>query len=119
MKILSLVIAASFGLLISAIAEEGKASWYSDDLHGRKTASGEVYDKDKLTGAHPKLPFGTEVRVTILKSERSVVVRINDRCKASKGRIIDLSGAAARQVGLDKLGVAEVALEVVKRSERE
>ena len=113
------MIAAFFGSLISAAAEveEGKAAWYSNDLHGRKTASGEVYDKGKLTAAHHNLEFGTEVKVTIVDSGRSVVVRINDRCLAKKGRIIDLSEAAAKQIGLVDLGVAAVTVEIVKKAD--
>ncbi|MEM7012650.1 MAG: septal ring lytic transglycosylase RlpA family protein [Verrucomicrobiota bacterium] len=95
--------------------EDGKAAWYSDHLHGRKTASGEVYDKTKLTAAHHNLAFGTEVKVTIVDSEKSVVVKINDRCKMHKGRIIDLSRAAAEEIGLVKLGVADVTLEILKK----
>lgn len=100
---------------VLGFGEDGKAAWYSDNLHGRKTASGEVYDKKKLTAAHHNLAFGTEVRVTIVDSEKSVVVKINDRCKLHKGRIIDLSRAAAEVIGLDKVGVAEVTVEVVKK----
>lgn len=118
-RFLPLMIAAFFGSLVSAAAEveEGKAAWYSNDLHGRKTASGEVYDRNKLTAAHHDLEFGTEVKVTIVESGKSVVVRVNDRCKAVKGRIIDLSEAAAKQIGLDKLGVAAVTVEVVKKAD--
>ncbi|MFT5465814.1 MAG: rare lipoprotein A [Verrucomicrobiales bacterium] len=118
-RFLPLFIAAFLGSLFSAAAEEGKAAYYSNDLHGRKTASGEVYDKNKLTAAHHNLPFGTEVRVTVVKSKKWVEVRINDRCLAKKGRVIDLSEAAAKEIGLLDLGVAAVKIEVIKPAKDE
>lgn len=94
--------------------EKGLASWYGRPYHGRRTASGEVYDMYEMTAAHRTLPFGTWVRVTRRDDGRSVRVRINDRGPFIKGRIIDLSYAAARKIGLDVDGVAPVVLEVVK-----
>ena len=91
--------------------EEGEASYYADSLAGNKTASGEPYDKDALTAAHRSLPFGTKVKVTYLKTGKSVEVVINDRGPHAKGRIIDLSGAAARAVGLVEDGHGKVKLE--------
>ena len=91
--------------------EEGEASYYADSLAGNKTASGEHYDKDALTAAHRSLPFGTKVKVTYLKTGKSVEVVINDRGPHAKGRIIDLSGAAARAVGLVEDGHGKVKLE--------
>jgi rare lipoprotein A len=70
--------------------EEGEASYYADSLDGNKTASGEPYNKDALTAAHPSLPFGTKVKVTSLKTGQSVTVVINDRGPHAKDRIIDL-----------------------------
>ena len=104
----------SLGALAANVVEvqEGKASYYADSLDGNKTASGEPYDKNALTAAHRKLPFGTRVKVTYLKSGKSVEVVINDRGPHSKGRIIDISGAAAEQLGLKEAGVGEVKLEV-------
>jgi rare lipoprotein A len=88
--------------------QTGLASYYSDALHGRKTASGELYDKNKLTAAHRHLAFGTRVAVRNLKNGHSVHVRINDRGPFVKGRIIDLSEAAARRLGMLQSGLATV-----------
>ena len=93
--------------------EEGVASWYGPGYHGNRTSSGERFDQDELTAAHPTFTFGTQVKVTLLSSGRSVVVRINDRFPAHKGRIIDLSRAAARAIGLIGPGTGRVRLEVV------
>ncbi|PYN59685.1 MAG: septal ring lytic transglycosylase RlpA family lipoprotein [Candidatus Rokuibacteriota bacterium] len=98
----------------SASAERtGEASWYGRPFHGRRTASGEVYDMYKLTAAHPTLPFGARVRVTSLRNGRSVEVRINDRGPAVRGRVIDLSYAAARAIDSVGAGVFPVRLRVV------
>ena len=99
---------------LAAAPEEGEASYYADTLDGNKTASGELYDKSALTAAHGSLPFGTKVRVTYLKTGQSVVVVINDRGPFAKGRIIDLSGAAAKQLGLIDAGHGRVRLEVME-----
>jgi len=88
--------------------ETGIASWYGEKFHGRKTANGEVYDMLAMTAAHKTLPFGTIVLVTNLADGRQVVVRINDRGPFIDGRIIDLSKAAAVQIGLDRTGIANV-----------
>lgn len=95
-------------------SEEGIAAYYSDVFQGRKTASGERYDKNKLTGAHKTLTFGTKVKVTDLKNNKSVIVMINDRGPYSKNRIIDLSYAAAQEIDLIKAGISSVRLEVIK-----
>ena len=92
--------------------QTGEASYYADSLHGNKTASGERYDKEAMTAAHPSLPFGTRVKVIYLKTEKSVEVVINDRGPHVKNRIIDLSGAAARGIGLTEDGHGKVRLEV-------
>jgi rare lipoprotein A len=94
--------------------ETGDASWYGEPYHGRQTASGEVYDMYEMTAAHRSLPFDTVVRVTRRDTGADVTVRINDRGPFIKGRIIDLSLAAAREIGLDIDGVAPVKLKVVK-----
>ena len=94
--------------------QEGVASWYGPGYHGKKTSSGEVYDMDGLTAAHPYWAFGTRVRVTLLSTGKQVVVRINDRFPAHKGRAIDLSRGAARQIGLIGPGTGRVRLEVLK-----
>lgn len=88
--------------------QTGLASFYANRLHGRRTASGERYDKKAFTAAHRDLPFGTRVWVVNLKNKRGVEVRINDRGPHRKGRIIDLSHAAAKQLGMLKDGVARV-----------
>jgi rare lipoprotein A len=88
--------------------ERGVASWYGSKFHGRRTASGERYDMHELTAAHPSLPFGTMVEVVDTASGRSVVVRINDRGPFVKGRVIDLSHAAAKRLGMIEAGLARV-----------
>jgi rare lipoprotein A len=93
--------------------QAGEASYYADSLDGNKTASGAPYDKDAMTAAHRSLPFATKVKVTYLKTGKSVEVLINDRGPHVKGRIIDLSGAAARALGLVEAGHGKVKLEVV------
>jgi len=94
--------------------EIGKASYYAMELTGRRTASGERYNPNKFTAAHPTLPFGTKVRVTNLYNNSSVIVRINDRGPRVKSRIIDLSYAAAKQLGIIDKGIAEVRVEVIE-----
>lgn len=86
------------------------ASWYGPGFHGRRTASGERFNQHAMTAAHRTLPFGTRVRVT--HGKRSVIVRINDRGPWVKGRVIDLSKAAARRLGIK--GVARVRIEVIR-----
>jgi rare lipoprotein A len=93
--------------------ESGLASWYGHPYHGRRTASGEVYDMARLTAAHRTFPFGTRVLVTSLATGRSVEVRINDRGPFADGRIIDVSYAAARVLGLVGPGVARVRVRVI------
>ncbi len=93
--------------------ETGIASWYGEPFHGRMAASGEIYDMEQLTAAHRTLPFGTLVRVRRLDTAQAVLVRINDRGPFVDSRIIDLSNAAARQIGMTVPGIVEVALEVV------
>ena len=97
--------------------EKGIASWYGEPYHGRRTASGEVYDMHAMTAAHKTLPFGSVVRVERRDTGDDVKVRINDRGPFIEGRIIDLSFAAAKKVGLDVDGVAPVRIKVVGREE--
>lgn len=97
--------------------EVGYASWYGDPYHGRRAANGEIYDKYKLTAAHLTLPFGAEAKVTDLENNKSVVVRITDRGPFVKGRIIDLSLAAARKIQMVGPGTALVKLEVLSLPE--
>jgi rare lipoprotein A len=93
--------------------QTGEASWYGEPYHGRRTSNGERYDMHRLTAAHPSLPFGTRVRVTNLDNGRSVEVRINDRGPFKRGRIVDVSFAAARSLGAVGPGVIPVRLRVV------
>lgn len=99
------------GIVWAAEVQEGDASYYADTLDGNKTASGEPYDKNAFTAAHNTLPFGTKVKVTYLKTGETVDVVINDRGPHAKGRIIDLSGAAARQIGMVDDGHGTVSIE--------
>jgi len=101
-----------FATFCFAQTQTGKASFYADKFEGHPTASGEKYKHSKLTGAHKSLPFGTVVRVTNLKNNLSVEVTINDRGPYVEGRIIDLSRAAAEQLGFTNVGLADVSLEV-------
>lgn len=94
--------------------ETGLAAVYSNRLPGRTTASGQVYDRTQLTAAHKTLPFGTEVKVTNARNGRSVVLRVTDRGPVQVGRILDISPAAARQLGMSPLSMREVTLEIVK-----
>lgn len=93
--------------------QRGIASWYGLPFHGRRTANGERFDMNALTAAHPTLPFGTRVKVRSLVNGREVTVRINDRGPYATGRIIDLSHAAARAIGLLSRGTKSVSLTVV------
>lgn len=92
---------------------EGFASYYSEEFHGRKTANGEIYDMNKFTCAHPYLPFNTWLKVTNVANQKSVLVRVNDRGPFLRNRIIDLSYAAAKQLGMLGPGTIYVKLEIV------
>ncbi len=92
---------------------EGVASWYGAEFAGRPTANGEIYDPSQMTAAHRTLPFGTFVRVTNIKNGLNAVVRINDRGPFAKGRIIDVSRAAAEVLGMVGSGIAQVRLELI------
>jgi rare lipoprotein A len=94
--------------------QEGIASFYADEFHGRKTANGEIYDMYAMTAAHQALPFNTRVSVTNLDNGKKVIVRINDRGPFVKGRIIDLSYGAAGKIGMVGPGTARVRLEVLE-----
>ena len=93
---------------VPAAGEIGLASYYADRFHGRLTANGERYDRQALTAAHRHLPFGTRVVVTRPDDRSSVTVRINDRGPCVRGRIIDLSHAAAQKLDMLRLGVVKV-----------
>jgi len=105
----STAVSGSSGMLVS----EGRASYYAQRFHGRKTASGERFSVQDFTAAHRTLPFGTTVRVTNLDNGREVVVRINDRGPHLRSRIIDVSLAAARELGLVGRGTAPVRIVAV------
>ena len=97
------------------VTETGYASFYSDSFDGKPTSNGETFRQNKLTAAHKKIVFGTEVKVTNLANNKSVIVRINDRGPFVSGRIIDLSKAAAKQIDMINAGVAKVKIEYRKK----
>ena len=101
----------------SVLAETGLASFYHAAFHGRRTASGEPFDRHALTAAHKTLPFGTLVRVINLRNERSVVVRVNDRGPRQNNRLIDVTPRAARELGFLATGMTWVRLEVIAPDE--
>lgn len=96
----------------SGSVEKGKISYYAEKFHGRKTASGERFDKNLMTAAHRSLPFHTKVEVTNIDNGKSVIVEINDRGPYSEDRILDVSPAAARKLGLMGTGTANAEIVV-------
>ncbi len=96
--------------------QHGNASFYSKHLSGRKTASGDAYDPGALTAAHRTLPMGTQVKVINPKNDKSVVVTVNDRGPVPKNRMIDVSSAAADELGMKKAGVTRVETQVVGKT---
>lgn len=110
-----LLVVTFIGFLNERYGHKGVASWYGEECRGKKTASGEIYDPDKFTAAHRRLPFGTLVKVTNLENEREVTVRINDRGPYIRRRIIDLSLAAARQLGIVEKGLTRVKIDIIMR----
>jgi rare lipoprotein A len=98
-------------------SETGIAGYYADNLHGKKTVGGELYDKYALTAAHHNLPIGSRILVTRLDNQQSVEVRINDCCLAVKGRIVSLSRVAADKIGLIKTGTAQVRIDLISRGD--
>ncbi len=99
---------------LKSFTQSGTASWYGNDFRGHKMANGKRYNPDDLTAAHRKLPFGTMVRVTNLRNSRSVVVCITNRGPYIKGRIIDVSNAAARQLDMIHSRTARVRIDMVQ-----
>lgn len=95
------------------LRKAGTASFYNDKYHGQPTSSGEAYDKNALTAAHNSLPLGTRLRVTNLKNNRSVIVKVNDRMDQSNKRLIDLSKKAAKQLGFIRTGLTKVKIEIL------
>ncbi|MDX9800888.1 MAG: septal ring lytic transglycosylase RlpA family protein [Spirochaetia bacterium] len=115
MKKLFLPVIMIFIVSLSLSAgQSGYASWYGGKFHGRKTANGEVFDTYKYTAAHKTLPFDTVLKVINLDNGKSTIVRINDRGPFIENRIIDLSFAAAREIGMIESGVARVSIEIVE-----
>lgn len=98
----------------AALVDTGVASYYHSKFQGRITASGELYDQDKLTAAHNRLPMGTMIRVTNLRNKRSIVVKVNDRLHHRNQRLVDLSRAAAIKLGYIGRGITRVKVEVLK-----
>jgi rare lipoprotein A len=113
--LLLLIVPASVWSIEGHRAAAGRASWYGKALHGKRTASGERFDMHALTAAHRTLPFGTIVRVTDVRSRKSVNVRINDRGPFHRDRIIDLSYEAARKIGIIRRGTARVEVKELDR----
>lgn len=103
----------SLNALVLGAQEFGYASYYSDEYNGSETAYGEIYDRGKMTAAHKMHPLGTRLRVTRLDTKKSVIVRVNDRGPYLKGRIVELSYAAAKQLGMLSDGQLEVKVEVI------
>jgi rare lipoprotein A len=95
----------------------GTARYYSKRHNGRRTTSGEIYNSKKLTAAHPTLPMGTLVEVENLSNNKSVIVKINDRCREHEEVFIDLSRQAARQLGMIKQGKANVRITIIKEDD--
>jgi rare lipoprotein A len=100
----------------SGYREEGTASWYGPDFHGKATSCGEIYDMNAMTSAHKILPMGTKLRVTNLRNNRSIEVRVNDRGPFVKSRILDLSYAAAKELDIVASGTAPVRIESIAGS---
>lgn len=117
-KFFALLLFLSTGTLAAQEkVQTGKASFYADKFEGRLTASGEIFSQTKLTAAHKTLPFGTNVKVTNLSNDKSIVVIINDRGPFVRGRIIDLSKAAAKILEFIDQGVADVVVEILEKEE--
>lgn len=114
--VLVIILSLFFPLSSSSLEnypQYGNASWYGGKFHGRKTANGERFNKYSFTGAHKKLPFGTIIRVTNLRNGKDVYIRINDRGPFVKGRIVDLSLAAAEAINFNGRGVVRVRVELI------
>ncbi|WP_421871226.1 septal ring lytic transglycosylase RlpA family protein [Marinoscillum sp.] len=115
MKNWLIVILCLVGFSLIAQEHTGLASFYGGQFHGRPTASGEIYDMEKMTAAHRTLPFGTMIRVTNLSNGQSVEVKVNDRGPFIDNRIVDLSFGAAKVIEMVNDGVIEVSLEIIQK----
>ena len=102
------------GIALAQSSEEGIANYYSDRFQGKKTASGQVYDKNGLTASHKKHPFGTKFKVTNIESGKEVVVTVTDRMGQKNPAVIDVTRRAAEELGFTKAGKARVKLDVVQ-----
>lgn len=96
--------------------QTGVASYYANKFNGRRTASGEIFSNAKMTAAHKTLPFGTIIEVTNLRNGRSVIVRVNDRGPYAHARVVDLSSAAAREIGMHHSGTAKVKINILNKN---
>jgi rare lipoprotein A len=115
-QLLLLVSFLCFGAATKSMAQEfGEASIFADNFQGKKTASGELYDMNKLTAAHKSFPFGSKLKITRLDNKQSVVVRVNDRGPYLKGKVVELSRKAAREIGLTE-GEVKVKIELVEKA---
>jgi len=118
-KLICFAVAIAAGIIVllsHASAQTGSASWYA--LDGRMTANGERMNSRRMTAAHRRLPFGTRIRVTNLRNGKSVVVRVNDRGPFAKGRVLDVSKAAARRLGFLGRGHTRVKISVVGKGKK-
>lgn len=120
LRIISILFASLIIIALTKISaqtvETGKATYYADRMHGRPTSSGTRYHRDSFYCAHRTLPFGTLVRVTDTNTGKSVIVKVIDRGPFGKGKVVDLSKAAARELGMLSKGVIRIELEVVNDS---
>jgi rare lipoprotein A (peptidoglycan hydrolase) len=117
LRLLALGAGLCVGLTAAAVAKDarkevGTASWYGPQLHGERTASGEIFDRHAYTAAHPSLPLNSVVKVTNLANGRSVVLRVNDRLP-KRDRVIDVSQRAAEELGMKRRGLAKVRIELL------
>ena len=113
--VLGLAFVSTSGIAVAqSLSEEGTATFHSNRFEGKKTASGEVYDKKALSAAHPKYAFGTRLRVTNLENGKSAVVTVNDRMKRTAQGVIEVTPRVASLLGFAKAGTARVRVEVVK-----
>jgi rare lipoprotein A len=106
--------ASALGIALAQSSEEGIANFYSDRFQGKKTASGQIYDKNALTASDKKHPFGTKVKVTNIESRKDIVVTVTDRMGRKNPVVIDVTRRAADELGFTKAGKARVKLDVVQ-----
>jgi rare lipoprotein A len=116
--LLALITFATLTSCSRRITESGVASYYSDNLEGRKTANGETFHQSEYVAAHKTLPFGTKVKVKNLSNGKTVKVRINDRGPYVKGRIIDLSKSAAKKIDMENAGIAKVTIQYKRKKNK-